>query len=112
MAAAYEHPGLGHVLRAVYGLDTAQRAIAEVPERANEQHYELPASFFDLVLGPRRKYSSCYWPDSIKTLEEAEESSLRITAERAGIQDGDRVLEMGCGWGALSLYLAERFPPT
>lgn len=86
--------------------------IADVPERANEQHYELPAAFFDLVLGPRRKYSSCYWPESIKSLEEAEEASLAITAERAGIQDGDRVLELGCGWGALSLYLAERFPSS
>ncbi|NCA71510.1 MAG: class I SAM-dependent methyltransferase [Sphingobacteriia bacterium] len=84
--------------------------IAAVPERANEQHYELPASFFEAVLGPRRKYSACYWPDHLKTLEEAEDASLRITAERAGIRDGQRVLELGCGWGALSLYLAEHFP--
>ena len=84
--------------------------IAEVPERANEQHYELPASFFDLVLGPRRKYSSCYWPDGVKTLAEAEAAALRVTAERAGIADGQRVLELGCGWGAFSLYLAERYP--
>ncbi|MBK1644611.1 SAM-dependent methyltransferase [Thiocapsa imhoffii] len=84
--------------------------IAAVPERANEQHYELPARFFDLVLGPRRKYSSCYWPDQRMTLEEAERESLRITVDRAGVRDGERVLELGCGWGALSLYLAEQFP--
>lgn len=84
--------------------------IAVVPERANEQHYEVPASFFETVLGPRRKYSACYWPDGVQTLEEAEETALRITAERAGVQDGERVLELGCGWGAMSLYLAERFP--
>jgi len=84
--------------------------IAEVPERANQQHYELPAGFFDAVLGPRRKYSSCYWAARTQTLGEAEEASLRITAERAGIQDGEQVLELGCGWGAFSLYIAERFP--
>lgn len=89
-------------------MDTAP--IAEVPERANEQHYELPAPFFDLVLGSRRKYSSCYWPEGVKTLDEAEETALRVTAERAGIEDGQRVLELGCGWGAFSLYLAARFP--
>ncbi len=84
--------------------------IAELPHRANEQHYELPAAFFDVVLGPYRKYSSCFWPEGVETLEAAEEVALRITAERAEIQDGQRVLELGCGWGALSLYLAERFP--
>lgn len=84
--------------------------IAETPERANEQHYELPAAFFALALGPRRKYSSCYWPDGVNTLAEAELAALRLTVERAEIADGQRVLELGCGWGALSLYLAERFP--
>ncbi|MBK1720132.1 SAM-dependent methyltransferase [Thiocystis violacea] len=84
--------------------------IAEVPDLANEQHYELPASFFDLVLGARRKYSSCYWPEEVSNLEEAEEAALRVTAERAGIQDGQRILELGCGWGAFSLHVAERFP--
>jgi cyclopropane-fatty-acyl-phospholipid synthase len=84
--------------------------IAEVPELANAQHYELPPEFFAEVLGPRRKYSSCHWPEGVESLAQAEEQSLRLTAERAGIADGMEVLELGCGWGALSLYLAERFP--
>lgn len=84
--------------------------IAEVPDRANAQHYELPAAFFDAVLGPRRKYSSCYWPEGVTDLAEAELESLRMTVERAGIEDGQDVLELGCGWGALSLYVAEHFP--
>jgi cyclopropane-fatty-acyl-phospholipid synthase len=62
------------------------------------------------VLGPRRKYSSCYWPADCATLAEAEEHALRITAERAGVEDGMRVLELGCGWGSLTLWLAEKFP--
>jgi len=84
--------------------------IAAVPELANAQHYELPPEFFVEVLGPRRKYSSCLWPPGVDTLAQAEDASLRVTAERAGIQDGMEVLEMGCGWGAFSLYVAERFP--
>ncbi|AHF03179.1 cyclopropane-fatty-acyl-phospholipid synthase [Marichromatium purpuratum 984] len=85
-------------------------AIAEVPQRANEQHYELPAAFFATVLGPRRKYSCCYWPEGVDRLERAEEVALAATLERADIRDGQRVLELGCGWGAFSLYLAERLP--
>ena len=85
-------------------------AIAEVPELANAQHYELPPEFFVEVLGPRRKYSACHWGEGVRTLAVAELESLRITAERAGIGDGLDVLELGCGWGAFSLYVAERFP--
>ncbi|MFY9975900.1 MAG: class I SAM-dependent methyltransferase, partial [Chromatiaceae bacterium] len=84
-------------------------AIAEVPELANAQHYELPPEFFVEVLGPRRKYSACHWGEGVRTLAEAELESLRITAEQAGIEDGLDVLELGCGWGAFSLYVAERF---
>jgi len=84
--------------------------IAEVPDRANEQHYEVPAAFFDAVLGPRRKYSCCWWPDDVTDLTGAEEASLAATAERAGIGDDMDVLELGCGWGAFSLWCAERFP--
>ncbi len=84
--------------------------VAAVPELANAQHYELPPEFFVAVLGPRRKYSSCVWPTGVETLAEAEEESLRVTVERAGIADGMEVLELGCGWGAFSLYVAERFP--
>ena len=77
---------------------------------ANEQHYELPSQFFRSVLGTRLKYSSCYWGDSTSTLDEAEQSALEITCGRAGIEDGMEILELGCGWGSLSLWMAEKFP--
>jgi cyclopropane-fatty-acyl-phospholipid synthase len=84
--------------------------IAEVPDRANEQHYEVPAAFFDIVLAPRRKYSCCWWPEGVTDLAGAEEASLAATAERAGVGDDMDVLELGCGWGAFSLWCAEQFP--
>ncbi len=77
---------------------------------ANDQHYEIPCDFFQYFLGPRRKYSCCYWNDTTSSLAEAEDDSLRITCERAQIVNGDRVLELGCGWGSLTLYLAEKYP--
>ncbi len=83
--------------------------IAIVPERANEQHYEVPASFFEVVLGPRLKYSCCYWPDDVHDLATAEERSLQQACDRAGIADGMTVLDLGCGWGSLSLWIAEHF---
>ncbi len=84
--------------------------IALLPEKANEQHYELPAEFFAAVLGPRRKYSSAWWPQSVRTLEEAEEAALAATCERAGLRDGQRILELGCGWGSLTLWMAVAYP--
>lgn len=84
--------------------------IAPLPERANEQHYELPPEFFAAVLGPRRKYSCCFWPDDRATLAEAEAAALKITCERAQLADGQEILELGCGWGSLSLWMAERYP--
>jgi cyclopropane-fatty-acyl-phospholipid synthase len=86
--------------------------IALVPDAANAQHYEVPSGFFELVLGPRLKYSSCLWESPDTDLESAEEAMLALTAERAGIQDGMRVLDLGCGWGSLSLWVAEQFPDT
>ena len=77
---------------------------------ANEQHYEVPTRFYELVLGARRKYSCAYWPAGVDTLNAAEDAMLSLTAERARIADGHRILDLGCGWGALSLYLAEKFP--
>ena len=77
---------------------------------ANEQHYEVPTGFFTRVLGRHMKYSCCYYAPGVDGLDAAEAEMLRITTERAGIQDGDRVLELGCGWGSLSLWMAERFP--
>jgi cyclopropane-fatty-acyl-phospholipid synthase len=84
--------------------------IAVNTDDANAQHYEVAARFFELVLGPRLKYSACYWPDGTATLADAEEAMLALTCERAGLADGQRVLELGCGWGSLSLYMAESFP--
>ncbi|MGO4440194.1 SAM-dependent methyltransferase [Rhizobium sp. RAF56] len=77
---------------------------------ANRQHYELPPEFFSLVLGPHRKYSSCLYPPGNATLAEAEICALAETVAHADIRDGQSILELGCGWGSLSLYLAERFP--
>lgn len=90
--------------------------IAIETNAANEQHYELPSHFFELVLGPRRKYSGCYWQDShqpnylLNSLKQAEEAMLALTCERADVQEGQRILDLGCGWGSLSLWLAEKYP--
>jgi cyclopropane-fatty-acyl-phospholipid synthase len=87
-------------------------SLALVPEKANEQHYEVPADFFGAVLGPHRKYSSCWWPEGVQTLAQAEAAALAATCERAGLQDGQQVLELGCGWGSLSLWMAEHHPAS
>ena len=89
-----------------------ESAIAEVPELANEQHYEVPARFFELVLGRHLKYSSGYWPEGVTELDAAEEAMLALTCERAQLQDGQEVLELGCGWGSLTLYMATHFPKS
>lgn len=86
--------------------------IAPVPQSANEQHYEVPADFFRLVLGKRMKYSSAFYRGLDVTLDEAEEAMLALTAERARLTDGQDVLELGCGWGSLTLWMAERFPAS
>lgn len=86
--------------------------IAEATATANEQHYEVPADLFRLMLGPRLKYSSCYWPSADTTLAEAEDAMLALTCERAELADGQRVLELGCGWGSLTLWMAERYPQS
>jgi cyclopropane-fatty-acyl-phospholipid synthase len=86
--------------------------IALVPERANAQHYEVPPAFFEQVLGRRLKYSCAWWPAGTHDLDAAEERMLALTCERAGIQDGMQVLDLGCGWGSLALYVAERFPSS
>lgn len=84
--------------------------IAPVPQKANEQHYKLPPQFFAEILGPHRKYSSCYWPAATASLEEAEAAALAITCQRADLANGHEILELGCGWGSLSLWMAERYP--
>ena len=87
-------------------------AIAERVEKANEQHYEVPAEFFRLVLGPRLKYSACLWPDGVETLAQAEEAMLALTCERAGVEDGMTLLDLGCGWGSLTGWLSEHYPAS
>jgi cyclopropane-fatty-acyl-phospholipid synthase len=77
---------------------------------ANDQHYQVPTAFFQLALGPRLKYSSCVWDETTRSLAHAEEAMLALTAERAAITDGQTILELGCGWGSLTLWLAEHFP--
>jgi cyclopropane-fatty-acyl-phospholipid synthase len=79
---------------------------------ANSQHYEVPSAFFERVLGPHLKYSGCYWPAGTRTLGEAEAAMLALTAERAGLADGQDVLDLGCGWGSLALWAAARYPAS
>ncbi len=84
--------------------------IALYSASANEQHYEVPAAYFELVLGPHRKYSSCLWPEGVVDLSDAEQKMLELTCDRADLHDGLEILELGCGWGSLSLFMAERYP--
>jgi cyclopropane-fatty-acyl-phospholipid synthase len=76
----------------------------------NRQHYEVPSEFFRAVLGKRLKYSCCYWPNGNTTLDQAEETMLRLTCERARLEDGMEVLDLGCGWGSLGMWIAEQYP--
>ncbi len=86
--------------------------IAPEPASANRQHYEVPTEFFLAVLGPRLKYSCCHWPPGTGSLAEAEAAALAAYRSRAGIEDGMQVLDLGCGWGSLALWLAETCPGT
>jgi len=90
--------------------EMAARAIANYTDEADDRHYEVPAAFFAHVLGPNRKYSCCFYKEPASTLQEAEEEALRQTVEHAGIADGQSILELGCGWGSLSLWMARQFP--
>ena len=87
-------------------------AIAPLPDLANEQHYEVPAEFFALALGPHRKYSCAWWPAETTSLAAAEAAALAATCERAQIADGESILELGCGWGSLTLWMARRYPAS
>jgi cyclopropane-fatty-acyl-phospholipid synthase len=90
--------------------DLRRSPVAIETAAANAQHYELPTRFFELCLGSRLKYSSCYYPTGRESLDEAEEAMLALYGERAGLADGQRILELGCGWGSLTLWMAERYP--
>ena len=89
-----------------------ESAIAPVPQLANDQHYEVPPEFFSEVLGSRSKYSCCYWGDETRDLDQAEIKALKRTCEHAGIENGMDILDLGCGWGSLSLWIAERYPDS
>jgi cyclopropane-fatty-acyl-phospholipid synthase len=95
---------------ATFAAMLAESPLALAPDKANEQHYEVPSEFFELALGPRLKYSGAYWPPGVSTLEEAETAMLERTCDRAQLCDGQDILELGCGWGSLTLYMAEAFP--
>jgi cyclopropane-fatty-acyl-phospholipid synthase len=87
-----------------------QSPVAIHTDDPNRQHYEVPTEFFQLVLGKWLKYSCCYWPQGVRTLDEAEEAMLHLTCERAQLEDGMEVLDLGCGWGSLCLWIAEHYP--
>lgn len=95
---------------ASYVADLKQRGIAEQTAAANEQHYEVPTRFYQLCLGPRLKYSGCLYPTGSESLAEAETAMLDLYAERGEFTDGQDILELGCGWGSITLYLAARYP--
>ena len=91
----------------VAAMDAAE--LAPVPHLANEQHYEVPAGFFARALGPHLKYSSAWWPAGTRTLADAEARGLAATCEHAGLANGQDVLELGCGWGSLTLWMAAQY---
>lgn len=84
--------------------------ISEHSEESKKQHYEVPAEFFAMTFGKNVKYSSGYWPLQETTLDESEDHMLELTCLRAQLQDGQTILELGCGWGSLTLWMAEHFP--
>lgn len=90
--------------------ELAGSAVALHTDAANRQHYEVPAAFFQACLGKRLKYSSCYYASGQETLDQAEEAMLALYGERAELADGQQILELGCGWGSLTLWMAERYP--
>src|SRR5262245_30577968 len=99
---------LARKMRLVHAL--SQEPIAVAADEANRQHYEIPPEFFRLILGSRMKYSCALWRDGVSDLDAAEEAMLEVVCRRAGVEDGQRILDLGCGWGSLSLYIATLYP--
>jgi cyclopropane-fatty-acyl-phospholipid synthase len=97
-----------HLMRFLAQLKASPIAINT--REANEQHYELPCEFFEMVMGKHLKYSSCYFQPGVTSLDDAEAEMLALTCRRARIADGEEILELGCGWGSLTLWMAERYP--
>jgi cyclopropane-fatty-acyl-phospholipid synthase len=104
-SAARQSPALNRLLA-----ELRAGPIALHTAMANQQHYEFPPAFFKLIMGEHLKYSACYWPPGVTTLNEAEAAMLALTCERAQLADQQDVLELGCGWGSLSLWMAEHYP--
>ncbi len=103
-------PGAVHARQQELLWQLRHSPIALHTEAANRQHYEIPSAFFDLCLGARRKYSCAFYPTGHESLDEAEEAMLALYGKRAELADGQHILELGCGWGSLTLWMAERFP--
>jgi cyclopropane-fatty-acyl-phospholipid synthase len=93
-----------------FAADLRTQPIAINTQDSKAQHYEVPTAFYQRVLGPRLKYSCCWFERGDESLAAGEEAMLRLYAERARFADGQEILELGCGWGSLSLWLAERYP--
>lgn len=89
-----------------------QSPIAVDTRAANEQHYEVPTAFYQDVLGKHLKYSSGFWKEGVTELDRSEEDMLQLTCERAELQDGQKIMELGCGWGSLTLFIAARYPKS
>ena len=102
--------GMAHLGQFIADMNASE--IAPVPELANAQHYEVPAAFFHYCLGQHRKYSSCFWMPDTQSLDEAEKLALIQTCDHADLQDGQAILELGCGWGSLSLWMAANYPKS
>lgn len=97
-------------IRHEFLVNLRQSPIAVQTQKPNEQHYEVPAAFFQKVLGKWMKYSACYWPPGVTSLDESEEAMLSFVCERAELENGMEVLDLGCGWGSLTLWIAKRYP--
>jgi cyclopropane-fatty-acyl-phospholipid synthase len=99
-----------HLMSLIAQLKTSPIAVNTAD--ANQQHYEVPTQFYQYCLGKNLKYSSGYWKDGVTDLDTSEDDMLALTCERAELADGQQVLELGCGWGSLSLYMAARYPKS
>ncbi len=105
-------PSMAARLKADFIEHMRKAPTAPVPDKANEQHYEVPAGFFKMVLGPHMKYSSALWPVGARTLADAEAAALQETSRHAELEDGQSILELGCGWGSLTLWMGAQYPKS
>ena len=99
-----------HLMKLIEELKNSPIAINTT--EANEQHYEVPTKFYQYCLGKNLKYSSGYWKEGVTDIDTSEDDMLEITCNRAELKDGQDVLELGCGWGSLSLYMAKKYPKS